>query len=373
MVMNMRLELCAPCLFGLEGPLGNELRHMGMKNVAPENGRVRFESDERGMARANLRSRFGERILIEAGRFPALTFDALFEGVRALPLENFIPKNGAFPVKGYSLDSALHSVPDCQKIVKKAAAERLKAAYGLSWCPEDGETYQIQFSLMKDEAVIYLDTSGTGLHKRGYRPAQVAAPLRETLAAAMVDIAGYRGKGGFCDPFCGSGTIAIEAALAAKNRAPGIGRNFSAEKWACFEETIWREAREEARSREFNGEYRIFASDIDPKAVEISRANAARAGVEDVIRFEESDATGFSLKTERGVIVTNPPYGERLMEKREAEALYRAFGEAWRKTENWKLFLLSSHTDFERAFGKTADKKRKLYNGMIKCDLYMYN
>lgn len=369
----MKLMLCAPCLFGLEGPLGNELRHMGMDKVSPENGRVRFMSDEQGMARANIRSRFGERILIELGRFPALSFDGLFEGVRALPLESYIPKNGAFPVKGFSLDSALHSVPDCQKIVKKAAAERLKAAYGLSWCPEDGEEYQIQFSLMKDEAVLYLDTSGTGLHKRGYRPAQVAAPLRETLAAAMVDIAGYRGRGDFCDPFCGSGTIAIEAALAAKNRAPGLGRSFSAEKWACFDKKIWSEARDEALSREFKGEYHIFASDIDPKAVSISKANAARAGVDDLVSFEEADASGFSRNTERGVIVTNPPYGERLMEKREAEALYRAFGEAFRKTENWKLFLLSSHTEFERTFGKAADKKRKLYNGMIKCDLYIYN
>lgn len=369
----MKLDFCAPCLFGLEGPLGNELRHMGMENVAPENGRVRFSGDERSVARANIRSRFGERILIELGRFPAPSFDALFEGVHRLELERFIPKTGAFPVKGYSLDSALHSVPDCQRIIKKAAAERLKAAYGLEWCPEDGESYQMQFSIMKDEAVIYLDTTGTGLHKRGYRPAQVAAPLRETLAAAMVDIAGYRGRGDFCDPFCGSGTIAIEAALAAKNRAPGIARAFSAEKWGCFDPGIWREARREARSGEFNGAYHIFASDIDPKAVAISRANAALAGVADIISFEVADAGAFSRVTEQGVVVTNPPYGERLMEKRQAETLYRDFGEAFLRTQNWRLCLLSSHTEFERTFGKAADKKRKLYNGMIKCDLYMYN
>jgi putative N6-adenine-specific DNA methylase len=290
----MELELCAPCLFGLEGPLGNELRHMGMTDVAPENGRVRFKSDAAGMARSNICSRFAERILIELGRFPAASFDALFEGVRALTLERFIPENGSFPVKGYSLDSALHSVPDCQKIIKKAAAERLKAAYGLTWCPEDGAQYQIQFSIMKDAAVIYLDTSGTGLHKRGYRPAQVAAPLRETLAAALVDIAGYRGRGDFCDPFCGSGTIAIEAALAAKNRAPGLNRHFAAENWACFDPEIWREAKEAARGREFSGEYRIFASDIDPKAVAIAQANAARAGVDDIITFETADAAAFS-------------------------------------------------------------------------------
>ena len=366
------LELCAPCLFGLEGPLGNELRHMGMQNVRPENGRVRFSGTEADIARANLRSRFGERILIELGRFPADTFDNLFEGVKALPWEQFIPKNGAFPVKGYSLESKLHSVPDCQKIIKKAVVERLKQRYHLSWFTEDGAVYQIQFSIMHDTAVLYLDTTGTGLHKRGYRPAHVAAPLRETLAAAMVDIAGYRGRGDFCDPFCGSGTIAIEAALAAKNRAPGLLREFSAQKWDCLNPAIWQSAREEAQAREFSGDYHIFASDIDSHAITIARENARRAGVETLVSFSVADATQFNLTTDRGVIVTNPPYGERLMEKREAEALYRAFGAAYARTVHWQLYLLSSHTEFERAFGKPANKKRKLYNGMIKCDLFQY-
>ena len=207
----MRLTLCAPCLFGLEGPLGNELRHMDMENVAPENGRVYFTGAESAVARANIRSRFAERVLIVLGRFPAHSFDELFEGVRALPWEDFIPSDGAFPVKGWALESALHSVPDCQKIVKKAVVERLRSVYGLSWFSEEGEIFPIQFAIMKNEAALYIDTSGTGLHKRGYRPAQVAAPLRETLAAAIVDIARYRGRGDFCDPFCGSGTIAIEA------------------------------------------------------------------------------------------------------------------------------------------------------------------
>lgn len=366
------LELCAPCLFGLEGPLGNELRHMGMQNVRPENGRVRFSGTEADIARANLRSRFGERILIELGRFPADTFDRLFEGVKALPWEQFIPKNGAFPVKGYSLESTLHSVPDCQKIVKKAVVERLKQRYRVNWFAEDGATYQIQFALMHDTAVLYLDTTGVGLHKRGYRPAHVAAPLRETLAAAMVDIAGYRGRGDFCDPFCGSGTIAIEAALAAKNRAPGLLRTFSAQQWDCLDPAIWTSAREEAQAKEFSGDYHIFASDIDPHAVAIARENARRAGMEGLISFSVADAAQFDRVTGRGVIVTNPPYGERLMEKREAEALYRAFGAAYTKTEHWQLYLLSSHTEFERAFGRPADKKRKLYNGMIKCDLFQY-
>ncbi len=368
----MKFELCIPCLFGLEGLVGNELRHMDMRSVAPENGRVYFETDALGLAKANIRSRFGERVLLVIGRFPARTFDELFEGVKALPWEDYIPKTGAFPVKGYSLDSALHSVPDCQKIIKKAVAGRLGAKYKVNWLPEEGAVYQIQFAVMKDQAVLYLDTTGVGLYKRGYRPAHVAAPLRETLAAAMVDIAGYRGRGDFCDPFCGSGTIAIEAALAAKNRAPGINRPFAAQKWGFLDPSVWQVAADEARGREFSGDYRIFASDIAPRAVAMARENARRAGVDDCIEFDLADAREFSRSTDRGVIVTNPPYGERLMEKREAEALYTAFGKAFRAVSVWELYLLSSHTEFERAFGQTATKKRKLYNGTIKCDLFMY-
>ena len=368
----MKLELCIPCLFGLEGLVGNELRHMGMEDVRPENGRVYFRSDEYGIAKANIRSRFGERVLIVMGRFPARTFDELFEGTKAIAWEHFIPRNGQFPVKGHSLNSQLHSIPDCQKIIKKAVASRMSARYHVNWLPEDGALYQIQFAIMNDTAVLYLDTTGTGLFKRGYRPAHVAAPLRETLAAAMVDIAGYRGRGDFADPFCGSGTIAIEAALAAKNRAPGLYRSFSAKRWENFDKSIWDKAVEEAKAREFNGEYRIFASDIDPKAVAMARENAKRAGVAHLIDFSVADATAFDRTTDRGVIVTNPPYGERLLEKSEAERLYTAFGKAYHKLDNWQLYLLSSHTEFERTFGKTADKKRKLYNGTIKCDLFIY-
>lgn len=368
----MKLELCIPCLFGLEGLVGNELRHMGMEDVRPENGRVYFRSDEAGMAKANIRSRFGERVLIVMGRFPVRSFDDLFEGSKAIPWERFIPKNGQFPVKGHSLNSTLHSIPDCQKIIKKAVASRLAAKYHVNWLPEEGALYQIQFAIMNDIAVLYLDTTGTGLFKRGYRPAHVAAPLRETLAAAMVDIAGYRGRGDFADPFCGSGTIAIEAALAAKNRAPGLYRHFSADRWEVFDPAIWKNAADEAKAREFNGDYRIFASDIDPKAVAMARENAKRAGVAHLIDFSVADATAFDRTTDRGVIVTNPPYGERLLEKAEAEQLYRSFGQAFHKLDNWQLYLLSSHTEFERTFGKQADKKRKLYNGTIKCDLFIY-
>ena len=368
----MKMLLCVPCLFGLEGLVGNELRHMGLEDVAPENGRVYFTGTEADIARVNLRSRFGERVLLVMGRFPAKTFDQLFEGVRALPWEDYIPQNGAFPVKGWALESALHSVPDCQKIVKKAVVERLKSRYHLDRFPETGETYQIQFAIMKDSAVLYLDSSGVGLYKRGYRPAQVAAPLRETLAAAMVDIARYRGRGEFCDPFCGSGTIAIEAALAAKGRAPGIQRSFSAEKWGWLDTALWQQAREEALSREFHGDYHIYASDIDPRAVEIARENARRAGVEGLIEFSVADARRFNRSTEGGILCTNPPYGERMLEQKEAAILYKDFGRALALCKGWKTYVISSHPNFEGSFGKKAAKVRRLYNGMIPCGLYMY-
>ena len=365
-------KLCVPCLLGLEGPIADELRRMKMQDVQNENGRVYFTGGAKEIAKANINLRIGERVLLELGRFRAETFDELFEKTKALPWERLIPRDAAFPVKGYSLNSKLFSVSDCQKIIKKAIVERLKSVYGIEWFAETAETYQIQFSIMKDVASLCIDTSGEGLHKRGYRPAHNAAPLKETMAAAMVSLSRYRGREDFCDPFCGSGTIPIEAALIAKNRAPGLKRDFSAMRWRSLDKSVWQLEREEAVSREFNGNYNIIGTDIDPTALDIARENAARAGVSDIVRFEKADATKFDRVTENGIIVTNPPYGERIMEKQEAEQLYRLFGEAWRKTENWKLYLLSSHTEFERTFGKTADKKRKLYNGMIKCDLFMY-
>ena len=368
----MELTLCAPCLLGLEGLVKNELRRLGIAGVAAENGRVYFTGGPETAAKANLGLRCGERVLIELGRFRAESFDALFEGVRALPWESLLPKNAAFPVKGHCLSSRLMSVPDCQRIVKKAVAERMKGAYGLNWFPEDGPLCQIRFTILKDRASLCLDTTGAPLYKRGYRPAHVAAPLRETLAAGLVEISGYRGREDFADPFCGSGTIPIEAALIAKNRAPGLNRNFAAMSWPCFGNQIWSAAREEARGREFNGDYRIFASDIDPRAVKMAEENAKRAGVDGLIRFSVADAARFERRTERGILVSNPPYGERISDKKEAEEIYAAFGEAWRRNENWSACLLSSHTEFERCFGKTADKKRKLYNGMIKCDLFIY-
>ncbi len=369
----MEFRCCVPCLFGLEGLAADELRRMDLSGVAAENGRVYFSGAEEAVAAANLNLRTGERVLIELGAFDAESFDALFEGTRALPWERFIPKDAAFPVTGHSLNSRLASIPDCQKIIKKAVVERLKSRYGLQWFPETGETVQIRFSIMKDRASLCLDTSGEGLHKRGYRPAHNAAPLRETLAAAMVILARYRGRGGFVDPFCGSGTIPIEAALIARNQAPGLNRHFAAMDWRALDPKIWERAKEEARAKEFHGAYSILGSDIDPKAIAIARRNAERAGVDGIVRFETADAMAFSRATERGVIVTNPPYGERILEKQEAEALYAGFGAALSRCPGWQLYLLSSHTEFESSFGRKANKQRKLYNGMIKCDLFIFN
>ncbi len=368
----MSFTFCAPCHFGVEGLLADEMKWLGLKNVCSENGRVRFDGEGEDLAKASLWLRCAERILLELGSFEATTFEELFQGVKSLPLEDYITRNAAFPVKGYSINSKLFSVSDCQSIIKKAVVKRLSEKYHIEWFPENGEKMQLQFSIMNDVCTLYLDASGDGLHKRGYRPTHVAAPLSETLAASMIYLSRYRGRDDFCDPFCGSGTLPIEAALIAKNRAPGLNRSFAAEDWSLFDSSVWKEAREEAPAKEFSGDYRIYASDLAPEAVEISKNNAKRAGVGDIIEISQADATEFSRQSKQGVIVTNPPYGERLMMKSEAEELYSAFGRAYLASENWKLFILSSHTEFERCLGKNADKKRKLYNGMIKCDLYMY-
>ena len=372
--MDMReLELLVPTLFGLEGLCAEELRRLKLPEVAAENGRVRCKAAPADIPRVNLNLRTGERVLLVVGRYRAADFEALFEGCRALPWEEFIPREGAFPVKGHSLNSQLHAVPACQAVLKKAAAARLGEKYGLETLPESGALYQIQFSIMRDEVTLMLDTTGAGLHKRGYRAVGVAAPLRETLAAAMVLLSRYRGRDPFCDPFCGSGTIPIEAALIAKNRAPGLNRSFSAQKWACVDRELWLRAADEAMDKEFDGDYEIWGGDLDPAAVDLARRNAELAEVDDIVKFEVADARTFHWGGMYGRIVTNPPYGERIMERREAEELYRSFGKAWAKfPETWKLYLLSSHTEFERTFGKKADKKRKLYNGMLKCDLFMY-
>ena len=367
------LELLIPTLFGLEGLCADELRRLELPGVRAENGRVRCQAAPGDIPRVNLNLRTGERVLLVAGEYEARDFDALFEGCRALPWEDFIPRDGAFPVKGYSLNSQLHAVPACQAVLKKAVAARLGEKYGLATLPESGALYQLQFSILKDRVTLMLDTTGPGLHKRGYRAVGVAAPLRETLAAAMVLLSRYRGKDPFCDPFCGSGTIPIEAALIAKNRAPGLSRSFSAQRWRWLDSGLWLAAAGEAMDKEYHGTYDIWGGDIDPRAVAIARSNAEKAEVEDTVRFAVADAAAFRREEPYGRIVTNPPYGERILEKKEAEGLYRAFGAAVRALPpGWRVSVLSSHTEFERTFGRPADRKRKLYNGMLKCDLFQY-
>ena len=367
-----RFEFAVPCLFGLEGLAGDELRRMDQENVRVENGRVLFSGDEAALAKANIRLRTGERVLIVLVDFQAKTFEELFQGVYHANLEDYIPKDGAFPVKGHCLNSQLMSVPDCQAIVKKAASRRLGEKYGVNWLPETGSKYQLQFSMMNDRFTLYLDTSGQGLHKRGYRAVGNDAPLRETLAAAMVQLTHYRGRDFFWDPLCGSGTIPIEAALIAKNRAPGLNRHFAAEEFAWMQPEIWTAVKEEAKALEFKGDYRILGSDNDPKCVSLAMANARKAGVADCIRFKDGDATKLDLPAESGIIVCNPPYGQRMMEQQSAQRLYAAMGRHWKYADGWKKYIITSEPEFEHYFGRRADKKRKLYNGMIKCDYYMY-
>lgn len=366
------MEFTVPCLFGLEGLCGDELRRQNFENVRVENGRVLFSGDETALAKANLWLRTGERVLITLGSFPARSFEELFQGVYHLPLEDFIPKDGTFPVKGHCLNSRLMSVPDCQAIVKKAASRRLGEKYGLSWLPETGDKYQLQFSIMNDQVNLYLDTTGPGLHKRGYRAVGNEAPLRETLAAAMVQLTRYRGREFFWDPFCGSGTIAIEAALIAKNRAPGLMRKFAAQSFPWIAPEIWDDLRREAKEKEFNGNYHILGSDNDPRCVSLSIANARKAGVADYIRFRDADATKMSLPTDTGILVTNPPYGQRMLEQQSAQRLYAALGRHLKYANGWKKYIITSEPEFEHYFGRRADKKRKLYNGMIQCNYYMY-
>ena len=370
----MEITMVCPCLLGLEKLVGDEVKKLGLRDVRVENGRILCRGTGADAARLNLHLRCGARVLLVLGEFPAVSFEELFQGTRAIAWEDYLPRDAAFPVKGYSISSQLHSVPACQSIIKKAMVERLKSRYRMEQFPETGTKYQVRFSIFKDRAAICLDTSGEGLYKRGYRAVGVEAPLRETLAAAMVLLSRYRGKDPFCDPFCGSGTIPIEAALIAKNRAPGLDRSFDAQKWAFLPSRIWMDAADEAMDQEFHGSYDIWGGDIDPRAIDIARDNARKAGVEDTVRFEVADMRSFRRDSEFGQLVTNPPYGERLMEKQEAEVLYRDLGRMWKNLPpRWRTLVLSSHTEFERCFGLPADKKRKLYNGMIKCDLFIYD
>jgi len=366
------MQLIVPCLFGLEGLAGDELRRMKMENVRVEDRRVLFTGDENALAKANICLRTGERVMVVLAQFQAKTFEELFQGVLRANLEDYIPKDGQFPVKGHCLNSQLMSVSDCQAIIKKAASRRLGEKYGVSWLPETGVKFQLHFTILNDQVTLSLDTSGQGLHKRGYRAIGNDAPLHETLAAGMIQLARYRGREYFWDPFCGSGTIPIEAALIAKNRAPGLNRSFAAESYPWMPKSAWEQAKQEAKDLEFSGNYRIMGSDNDPTCVSLAFANARKAGVSDCVTFKDGDATKMSLPAESGIIVCNPPYGERMMEQASAKRLYSALGRHLKFANDWKQFVITSEPEFEHYFGRRADKKRKFYNGKIKCDYYMF-
>ena len=366
-------KFAIPCLMGLESLVAGELREMGASDVRAENGRVYFSGDSHILARANICSRYGERVLVVLGQFEAVTFEELFQHVKSIPLEDYIEREGAFPVKGWTLKSQLHSVPDCQSIIKKAIVERLKTVYKTDWFEETGAIYQIQFSIMKDQVTIMLDTSGVGLHKRGYRPSANEAPIKETLAAAMAYLARVNKNSSVYDPFCGSGTILIEAALLAHNIAPGFRRSFAAERFFFVPDQVWREER--ARARDIiikSSDFKAYGSDIDENALIKTENNARRAGVRSKIVVKQRDISDFDTVGDRGIVICNPPYGERLLDVREAEKIYRVMGRVFKKKDGFTYNVISPDENFEKLFGRAADKRRKLYNGMINCQYYMY-
>lgn len=370
----MKLQLVATCLFGLEKFLGEEIDALGCKRIETIDGRVTFEGTEADIARANINLRLAEHIFIKLGEFNAYSFNDLFEGTKALPWENFISKSNAFPVKGHAIKSKLYSVPDCQSIVKKAIVARLSEKYGSTWFTEDsGVKYQVEFFILKDKASLMIDTSGVALHKRGYRPASVAAPLRETLAAALALTSRPRKDVLIWDPFCGSGTIAIESAMILANIAPGVKREFISEKFPLIPAKIWNDERALAISKQSKDiDFEIFASDIDEDATDIAYENALRAGVTDYLNIFTADARKIQKPDRRGTIICNPPYGERLMTPREAEQLYRDIGKNFAHFEPWQIYILTSMESFERHYGRRADRVKRLYNGMLPCNLYQY-
>ena len=369
----MQLTFSAPCIFGLEGLCANEFRFLGLQNVRAENGRVLFDGDFSAMARANINARYAERILILLAEFRAATFDELFENVKKIEWESFIGMSDAFPVKGSCLNSKLMSVPDCQKIIKKAVATRLSGRYMLSWFEETGAPRQIQFLIMNDRVSVMLDTSGAGLHKRGYRAQANEAPIKETLAAAMAELAGVRPSHFVLDPMCGSGTILIEAAMKALRIAPGLNRYFAAERWSCVPDGVFEQEREKARAA-INRDCAFHAEgfDIDPIALATAKGNAEKAGVGDRITFAQRDVKDFVLPEGYCTVITNPPYGERLLDVKAAEELYKIMGEKFRREGGKRYAVITPDDDFEKLFGRKADKRRKTYNGTLKCQIYQF-
>lgn len=369
----MKLKLVATAAMGLEGIVADELKELGFETTT-ENGKVFFEGDAEAIATANIWLRVADRVKIVIGEFQAKTFDQLFEQTKALPWENFLPVDANFPVSGKSVKSTLYSVPDCQSIVKKAIVERLKFAYKrMSFLDESGARYKIEVSILKDKVTLTMDTSGAGLHKRGYRTTQGDAPLKETLAAALVKISKWSPHRPFVDPFCGSGTLCIEAAMIGQNIAPGYNREFDAEHWSWIKPSVWEKVREEADTKaDYDQELTILGTDIDHRMIEIAKSNALEAGFGDIIEFKQMQATDFTTRLNNGVIVSNPPYGERIGEVEEIEKTLHTFGDVMHNYPSWSVYLLSSMENLETVYGRTATKKRKLFNGFIRTDYYQF-
>lgn len=368
-----KFQLVATSAMGLEAIVAQEVQELGYETRV-ENGKVYFEGDETAIARCNLWLRVADRVKIVVAEFPAHTFDQLFESTKAIEWEKYLPVDAAFPVSGKSVKSKLFSVPDCQAIVKKAIVERMKFHYKrLGFLDESGANYKIEISILKDIATLTIDTSGAGLHKRGYRQIQGEAPLKETLAAALVKISKWSPNRPFVDIFCGSGTIPLEAAMIGQNIAPGYNREFISEDWNWMKAKIWDDARNEADDlAKYDQPLEIFGSDIDHRMVSIAQENALEAGFGDLISFKQMQATDFTTKLTDGVLISNPPYGERIGEKEAIELVIRDLGQVMRNYPTWSVYMLSSMENFEELYGKKATKKRKLFNGFIRTDLYQY-
>ncbi|HEX3029444.1 MAG TPA: class I SAM-dependent RNA methyltransferase [Clostridia bacterium] len=368
-----KIQLIATTAFGIEAVAGRELKKLGYEDQLIENGKVTFAGDENAICRTNLWLRTADRVLLKMGEFKALSFEELFERTKALPWEDWIPEDAEFPVEGKSIDSKLFSVPDCQAIVKKAVVERLKTKYKRDWFEEQGPKYRIEVALLKDMATLTIDTSGAGLHKRGYRKLVSGAPLKETLACAMILISRWNKDRILVDPFCGSGTIPIEAAMIGRNIAPGLKREFAAEAWPSIPKKLWLAAREEANDLiENERELRIHGSDIDDEVMSLARYHAKQAGVETGIHFQRLPMSELRSRYKYGFIICNPPYGERLGEMKEIEKLYKQMGTVFNSLDSWSYYVITSHPEFEKLFGRRADKKRKLYNGRLMCNYYQF-
>ena len=367
--------LMSPCFFGVEKMLAREIKDLGFEIIKTEDGRVTYKTDEYGIARANMWLRCAERVHLKIAEFEAKTFDELFEGTKRINWAKYIPYGAQFPIaKASSIKSKLHSTPHIQSIVKKAIVESLKKSYledGL--LKEDKEKYPIYVFIHKDKVVLSIDTTGDALHKRGYREKANKAPIRETLAAAIMYLTPWRPGRTLVDPMCGSGTLLIEAAMMGINMAPGLNREFISEKWRTMDKKIWWDIRKEAYDKiDESTQFKIYGYDIDEEAIKIARENAELAGVEDYIEFNIANAVDFKSDEEYGFIITNPPYGERLEDADSVKMLYKELGYTFRKLKNWSYYLITSFEDFEKEFGKDAERKRKLYNGMLKTNLYQY-